>query len=282
MIQLTIIRIEGYGPWTLTLGFDREAELQMLQAKIYYDVQRLFHEKDCIVYFNRFDEYFAITNGLSVEEHTKIQHLLAGLYKDLKMSMAIGVGRTAFEASMNAYRARSEKKTGSLEEDKNNINNSKNEQIFFYSAVAGVVTQRDKEKETGADVDGEDKMFAQIMHIDVDSSTKLAGRLSPYEVTALVAKLYGLLAEEFLKLDALTFFLGGDNFMIISNGVPKNLVDGVIKKVTSSLDDIVKFNCGIGIGKNGRLAAKAATQALDTIRSMRDQGKIQTIYEIQC
>ncbi len=38
IIQLTIIRIEGYGPWTLTLGTDREAQLQMLQAKIYHDV----------------------------------------------------------------------------------------------------------------------------------------------------------------------------------------------------------------------------------------------------
>ena len=27
MIQLTIMKITGYGPWTLTLGFDREHEL---------------------------------------------------------------------------------------------------------------------------------------------------------------------------------------------------------------------------------------------------------------
>ena len=33
MIQLTIIKITGYGPWTLTLGSDREHELQMLQSK---------------------------------------------------------------------------------------------------------------------------------------------------------------------------------------------------------------------------------------------------------
>jgi GTP cyclohydrolase IIa len=118
------------------------------------------------------------------------------------------------------------------------------------------------------------------MHIDVDSSTKLTGRLSPYEVTALVMKLYGRLAEEFLKLDALTFFLGGDNFMVISNGVTGAQADGVIKKVTAGLD--VKFNCGIGIGRNGRRAAEAATKALDTIRDMRDEGKIQTIYEIRC
>ncbi|AIC16450.1 GTP cyclohydrolase IIa [Nitrososphaera viennensis] len=250
MIQLTIIRIEGYGPWTLTLGYDREAQLQMLQARIYHDVQRLFHEKDCLVYFNRFDEYFAITNGVTVAQHAEIAHALAILYNDLKMSMAIGAGKTALEASMSAYNARKENR---LADEKARI---------FGSAAASGETS------------------AQIMHIDVDSSTKLTGRLSPYEVTALVMKLYGRLAEEFLKLDALTFFLGGDNFMVISNGVTGAQADEVIKKVTAGLD--VKFNCGIGIGKNGRRAAEAATKALDTIRDMRDEGKIQTIYEIRC
>ncbi len=249
MIQLTIIRIEGYGPWTLTLGYDREAQLQMLQAKVYHDVQRLFHDKDCLVYFNRFDEYFAITNGLSVQEHAEIQRELAGTYKDLKMSMAIGAGKTALAASMEAYRARKENKFAD-----------------------------EKARIFGAAADGD--LSAQIMHIDVDSSTKLTSRLSPYEVTALVMKLYGKLAEEFLKLDALTFFLGGDNFMVISNGVAGAQADSVIKKVTAGLD--VKLNCGIGIGKTGRKAAEAATKALDTIRDLRDEGKIQTIYEIRC
>ena len=92
MIQLTIIRIEGYGPWTVTLGNDREAQLQMLQAKIYHDVQRLFSAKDGIVFFNRFDEYFAITNGLGAGDHREIQSELAKTYKDLSMSMAIGAG----------------------------------------------------------------------------------------------------------------------------------------------------------------------------------------------
>jgi GTP cyclohydrolase IIa len=250
MIQLTIIRIEGYGPWTLTLGYDREAQLQMLQAKIYHDVQRLFDEKNCIVYFNRFDEYFAITNGLSVQEHAKIQHELARLYKDLKMSMAIGTGDTAFAASMNAYNARKEEKFA-----------DRDARIFG----AGVPAHADT---------------AQIMHIDVDSSTKLSGRVSPYEITALVMKIYSRLADEFLKRGSLTFFLGGDNFMVVSNGVTKEQADEAIKKATAGIE--IKLNCGIGIGKTGKKAAEAATKALDTIRDLRDEGKIQTIYEIRC
>ena len=34
MIQITVIKITGYGPWTLTLGSDREHEIQMLQASL--------------------------------------------------------------------------------------------------------------------------------------------------------------------------------------------------------------------------------------------------------
>ncbi len=249
MIQLTIIRIEGYGPWTVTLGSDREAQLQMLQAKIYHDVQRLFSEKNCIVFFNRFDEYFAITNGLDAIDHKEIQRELAELYDDLKISMAIGAGKTAFEANLNGYSAR---KGGKMID---------NEARIFGNAL-------------------DDADMAQIMHIDVDSSTKVGDRLSPYEITTLVTKIYSRLAAEFLKHNSLTFFLGGDNFMVISNGVTKEQADAVIKKVTAGID--IKLNCGIGIGKTGRKAAEGATKALDTIRDLRKQGKIQPIFEMGC
>lgn len=249
MIQLTIIRIEGYGPWTVTLGSDREAQLQMLQARIYHDVQRLFSERDSIVFFNRFDEYFAITNGLDADDHLHIQHELTKLYDNMLMSMTIGAGKTAFEANLNAYRTRKEERM-----------------LDGNSRIFGSVQPQ-------ADV-------AQIMHIDIDSSAKVGNWLSPYELTALVMKIYSRLAEEFLKHNSLAFFLGGDNVMVISNGMAKEQADVVLKKVTAGND--IKLNCGIGIGKTGRRAAEAATKALDTIRDLREEGKIQTIYEIQC
>ncbi len=248
MIQLTIIRIEGYGPWTVTLGYDREAQLQMLQARIYHDLQCLFSGRNCIVYFNRFDEYFAVTNGLDASGHLELHKELTSAYPDLEMSMAIGVGKTAFDASLAAYRAR-----------------KKAEMSGQKTRIIGISQESDT---------------AQIMHIDVDSSTKVSRKLSPYEVTALVIKVYSRLAEEFLKLDSLTFFLGGDNFMVISNSVTKEQADEVIRKVTTGIE--IKLNCGIGIGRTGRKAAEAATKALDTIRELRKEGKIQPIYEIRC
>ena len=248
MMQLTIIRIEDYGPWTLTLGSDREAELQKLQAKIYYDVQRLFSDRGCLVFFNRFDEYFAVTNGISASNHKSVLKELSLLHPDLKMSMAIATGATALEANTKAYEAR---KRGKLADSD--------------ARIFGGTGRTD---------------WVHMMHIDVDSSAKVSAKLSPYEITALLIKLYSKLADEFLRMKSLTFFLGGDNFMVLSNGVNKYQADEVMKKITAGTD--IRLNCGIGIGKTGRKAAEAATKALDTIRKLRDEGKTQSILELRC
>jgi GTP cyclohydrolase IIa len=261
-IQITIIRIDGYGVWTVTLGTDREAQLQMLQARIYYDLQRLFSQKECLVYLNRFDEYFAITNGLSLKDHKDIQEVIATLYKNIKISMTIGKGDTPFEANVNAYEAR---KVDNFLDRETRIFG----QTIFPSSKSSSSTTNPNYCES-----------AHIMHIDIDGSEKVSSKMSPYEVTALVMKLYAKLSEAFLKKGAMTFFLGGDNFMVISNSMRKEDAEIIINSIINDIG--IKLNCGIGVGRNGRKAAEAATRALDTIRDLRDKGKIQPIYEIQC
>jgi GTP cyclohydrolase IIa len=258
-IQLTIIKIEEYGPWTITLGTDREAELQMLQANFYCDLQRLFSAKDCLVYSNRFDEYFAITNGLSVADHLVIESELAGLYKKLKVSMAIGNGVTPFQANLDAYDSR---KMGKAI--------TKRARIFAAAAVPSSISN-------SMPIVNE---IVQIMHIDMNNSADMFSKLSPYEITSLVIKIYFRLSEEFLKKESLTFFVGGDNFMVVSNAATKQDAEETIKKVTQGTN--VKLNCGIGIGRTGRKAANAATKALDTIRNLRNDGKHLPIYEVEC
>ena len=102
MIQLSILKISGYGPWTLTLGSDREHELQMLQASLYKEVQKLFSEKNCLVFLNRADEFFVVSNGLELEDHIQIQKSLEKLF-DIRMTISIGYGESPFEANLNAY-----------------------------------------------------------------------------------------------------------------------------------------------------------------------------------
>jgi len=60
MIQLSILKITEYGPWTLTLGSDREHELQMLQASIYKEVQRENMNCKCFKHLStkKYKDYF--------------------------------------------------------------------------------------------------------------------------------------------------------------------------------------------------------------------------------
>jgi GTP cyclohydrolase IIa len=250
MIQLTIIKITGYGPWTLTLGSDREHRLQMLQASLYQETQNLFSQKNCLAFPNRFDEIFVITNGLSVDDHVEIQKQLVKSF-ELGLSMSIGQGNTPFEASSNADKAR-----------RSSTSLSKEHNIFGLPM-------------------GKDSDLVQIIHMDVDGSTSVSAKKSPYEVSLIIIKLYSEMSEFFLQRNSLAFFMGGDNFMIISSRVNKDDITKFLKIVKQKYD--VSFNCGIGTAKTGRDAAKFATQSLDKIRELRDSGKKDTrILELTC
>jgi len=250
MIQLTIIKITGYGPWTLTLGSDREHRLQILQASLYKEIQNLFSERNCLAFPNRFDEIFVITNGLSVDDHIEIQKELAKSFQ-LSVSMSIGQGKTPYEANLNADKSRRSKIT--LDKEHN---------------IFGMPLQK-----------GED--LVQIIHMDVDGSTSISANHSPYEVSSLILRLYSEMSEFFLPRNSLTFFMGGDNFMIVSSGIDKENIAKFLDLVKQRHG--LSFNCGIGTAKTGRNAAKLATKSLDKIRELRESGtKEQRILELTC
>ena len=242
------MKITGYGPWTLTLGSDREHELQMLQASLYQQVQNLFSQKNGLVFSNRSDEFFAVTNGITLEDHIEIQKKLESSF-DLKLSMSIGYGHSPFDANIRAYDG---KKSGKMLNEKHNI--------FGF-------------------IDGKEESKVTIMHLDIDDLASTRKTISPYEISSLMFKLYAKMSEHFLAKKSLSFFMGGDNFMVVA--------DLDYKKNAKEFIDIIKdefkitLNCGIGTGKTARDAVKLATKSLVTIRDIRDSGKEKPeIYEL--
>ena len=258
MIQITIIKITGYGPWTLTLGSDREHEIQMLQASLYLQVQKLFSQKNGLVFSNRSDEFFAITNGITLEDHVEIQKKLESSF-DLKLSMSIGYGVSPFAANICAYE---EKKSEKFLNKAHNI----------YGSIISFSTNTWKDTIT----------FDQqvtIMHLDVDDLTTKRKTASPYEISSLMFKLYSRMSDYFLTRKSLSFFMGGDNFMVVANSNYKESAEEFIDIIKNEFG--IELNCGIGTGKTARDAVKLATKSLDTIREIRDAGKDKPeIYEI--
>ncbi len=249
MIQLTIIKITGYGPWTVTLGSDREHKLQMLQSSLYQEMQKLFSEKNCLVFANRFDELFAISNGLSLNDHVEIQKKLKDSFK-LEFSMTIGYGQSPFEANLQADYARKSK--------------------IILNRELGIFGL----------VDGKSEQTVSIIHMDIDGSTSISARKSPYEISLLIFKLYSKMSEFFLIQNSLTFFMGGDNFMIISSSTAKENLTKFLELIEKKYG--ISMNCGIGTAKTAREAANLATKSLDTIREMRNSGNTQRVLELTC
>ena len=248
-MQLTIMKITGYGPWTLTLGSDREHELQILQASLYQKIQELFSKKHGLVFPNRSDEFFVITNKISLNDHIEIQKELESKF-EIKLDMSIGSGISPFDANVLANNDKKSKKF-------------LNEKYNIYGSMNGKVEQN-----------------VTIMHLDVDGLTEKRQMISPYETSSLMFKLYSKMSDFFLEKKSLTFFMGGDNFMVISNSDHKENAQKFIDTIKLEMD--LFLNCGIGSGVTARDAAKFATQSLDRIREIRDSGKEKPeVYELK-
>ncbi|MCY4489904.1 MAG: GTP cyclohydrolase IIa [Thaumarchaeota archaeon] len=249
MIQLSVLKIDGYGPWTLTLGSDREHELQMLQASLYKEVQRLFSARNCTVFLNRADELFAVTNGLTAKDHIDIQQNLQKSF-DIRLSMSIGCADSPFGASMKAYEA---VRDGDILDGENAI---------FGSVCSG-------------------SQDVTIMHLDVDNLTSRQKTASPYDVTCIIFGLYARMLEYFRARNSLAFFMGGDNFMVIADKKARQLAGEFIDVARDDLG--ILLNCGIGTAPTARQAVMLATQSLDKIREIRDSGgKKPDVYESSC
>jgi GTP cyclohydrolase IIa len=248
MIQLSILKITEYGPWTLTLGSDREHELQMLQASIYKKVQELFSTKNCLVFLNKSDEFFVVTNGLTLDDHIEIQKSFKELF-EVSLTISIGYGESPFDANLKAYNAK-----------QNNIVLDEEHSIYGF-------------------IDNNLEYNVSIMHLDVDDLKSKRKDNSPYEISLKIFELFSKIGRYFIQKNSLSFFLGGDNYVVIASDNAKNSVQNFIDMIKN--DDQISLNCGIGNAKTSRNAMKLATKSLDTIREIRDSGKQKPdVYEI--
>jgi GTP cyclohydrolase IIa len=203
-----------------------------------------------LVFSNRFDEFFVISNGLTIQDHVEIQKKLATV-SSLKLSMSIGQADNPFDANLKAYEG---KQTPVILDKEHNI----------FGFVNGQVDNK-----------------VTIMHFDVENITSQRKTKSPYEISSVIFGIYAKMSDFFLAKKSLSFFMGGDNFMVVTTDNARQNAQEFLDIVKKEFG--ISFNCGIGTGRTAREAVKLATKSLDTIREIRDAKKEKPeIYELSC
>ena len=238
MIQMTLIQIDNYGPWTVTPTPRAEADLQILQSELYADLQRQFADKGGLVFFTRFDNMLAITNNVDVDDHRRIQKSIGNRYP-ITVSMGIGAAETPYEAQRDA--------TAALQ----NYGGAQSEERTEVLAIDGLVNKEDS--------------FVQIAHIDINGITdSLTDIIPAYDTSFIVNRVQHFLMKKLIEKGSLLFFIGGDNFMSPCNGLSP---EGLLKIVEEIEDETnIALKAGIGKAPTAEKAANLADLALEEIR----------------
>ncbi len=235
---MTLIQIDNYGPWTVTPTPRRESDLQILQAELYADLQRQFAAKQGLLFFMRFDNMLAISNGMDMEDHLRIQESIGNRYP-ITVSMGVGAAQTPYDAQRNATRA--------------------------LQKYGGAQSEERKEALAIDELADAEKGFVQIAHIDINGITEtLTDTMPAYDTSFVVNRVQHFLMKKLIKKGSLLFFIGGDNFMSPCNGLePEGLL-----KIINEIDDEINIALKAGIGKapTAEKAANLADLALEEIR----------------
>ncbi len=109
-------------------------------------------------------------------------------------------------------------------------------------------------------VNGSDDGIVAIAHIDLIDSTSSTAWTSSYQ---LYEHVWGVVNQVRLYLapyGGITLYLGGDNIVSIIQPI-------IREEDIRPLASLVNARIGVGIARNGKVAMKLATEALDTLRS---------------
>ncbi|MBE6512436.1 MAG: GTP cyclohydrolase IIa [Methanobrevibacter olleyae] len=253
MIQMTLIQIDNYGPWTVTPRPRTESDLQILQAELFADVQRQIAAKKGLVFFTRFDNLLAVTNGLNEEDHMRIQRSIRNRYP-ITISMGVGAAETAHEAQRLA--------TIALQKEGGAQSSGRKEILAINNLI-----------------ENPEDSFVQAAHIDINSVTEtLTDIESAFDTSFMVNKAQHYLMTKLRDKGALLFFIGGDNFMSPCNGLSEEDLTQILIDIKEEIG--IGLKAGIGRADNMEDAAYMADIGLEIIREGNNKDWIHVIEEL--
>jgi GTP cyclohydrolase IIa len=237
--QVTLIQIDNYGPWTVTPEPRREVDLQTLQSRLYADLSQLVGNQEGYVFFTRFDNMVAVTNGLDEDDHRLIQESVGNRYP---VTVSFGVGRSPspIEALTDATE---------LLQDAGSAQDGARTEIL--------------DGEFADEAGDED---VHIAHFDVNDATgKYTDELNAYDSFIHIEQGYAELMRYMRRAnDALSFFVGGDNVIAVCPDMDAQAYHDAIEHVQDTV--AVDLKVGVGTAEKAQHAGMAAKHALETCR----------------
>lgn len=239
--QVTHIQIDNYGPWTVTPEPRREVDLQTLQSRLYADLSQLFGNRGGYVFFSRFDNMIAVSNGIDMETHATIQDSVKNRYP---VTMSLSVAADASPADALGTATQRLQNAGSAQDEDR-------EEVLRGSAIA----EQDRSE---SDV--------QIAHFDVNDATeKYTDQLNEFDTFIHIEQGYAELMRYMREAhDSLSFFVGGDNVIAVCPPLDESAYHDAIDHVSETVD--VELKVGVGRGRSPSDAGMDAKHALEECR----------------
>jgi len=240
--QLTLVQIDNYGPWTVTPEPRREVDLQTLQSRLYADLSQLVGNRDGYVFFTRFDNMIAVTNGLDLDDHARMQESIRNRYP-VTVSLGVATGTTPVHALSDA--------TGRLQDAGSAQDKSRREILGGRTIDETFRTEED----------------VQLAHFDVNDATgKYTDQLNAFDSFIHIEQAYAALMRYMREAhDSLSFFVGGDNVISVCPELDAEAYEDAIDHVVAEVD--VELKVGVGRGETAHAAGMAAKHALEECRA---------------
>mgnify|MGYP006274962657 FL=1 len=244
--QVTLVQIDNYGPWTVTPAPRREADLQTMQSRLFADLSQQFGALGGYVFFTRFDNIIAVTNGVDVSDHAQIQESIGNRYP-VTISMALGHGETPADALVEA--------TARLQDQGSAQDQDRQEEL-----LGSALEEADRTDED-----------LQIAHFDViDATGKYTDELDAFSTFIHIEQGYAALMRHLHdEYGGLAFFVGGDNVIAICPALDRPDYQAIIDHVEATAD--VSLQVGIGRGATAHDAGMAAKHGLEECREKGTQ-----------
>ncbi|NHN49076.1 GTP cyclohydrolase IIa [Halostella sp. JP-L12] len=239
--QVTLIQIDNYGPWTVTPEPRREVDLQTMQSRLYADLSQLIGNRDGYVFFTRFDNMIAVTNGLDMDVHDRVQESIGNRYP-VSISLSVAASPSPIEALETA--------TEQLQ-DAGSAQDKGRREILRGDHVA-------PDDRSDDDV--------QIAHFDVVNATgKYTDQINAFDTFITIEQGYAELMRYMRRAhESLSFFVGGDNIIAVCPNLSDDEYDDAIRHVADAVD--VDLQVGVGRANNAHEAGMAAKHALEECR----------------